>query len=125
WGSDAKMSIPGPRPVPAAGRFHPASRLIDPQLDASFLIRLLRGELPFAAYTAANQAAGLRYSHAAEAEFLAGGGGTPAQLQALQQRFGIRPLAGLSVTALDHAAKRLQNAFQGDPRGRVLHAEDA
>jgi predicted nucleic acid-binding protein len=98
---------------------------IDPQLDTSFLVRLLLTEPPFVAYAAVNQTAGLRYSPAAAAEFLAGASATPAQLQSLQQLYGVQPLAALSVIALDTAAKRLQNAFGGDPHGRVLHTEDA
>jgi hypothetical protein len=99
--------------------------LIDPQLDTSFLVRLVLGDPPFVAYSLAHQAAGLRYSPAAAAEFLAGGGEAAAQLQSLQQRFGVQPLSGLSGTALDNAALRLQNAFQGAAHGRLLHAEDA
>ncbi len=109
----------------AAGRFHPVHDLIDPQLDTGFLIRLLLADPPFVAYTVTHQAAGLRYSPMAAAEFLAGAGSTVAQLQSLQQQFGVQPLTGLSATALDNAAQRLQNAFQGDPRGRTLHAENA
>jgi predicted nucleic acid-binding protein len=104
---------------------HSVRRPIDPQLDTSFLIRLAASDPPFLAYAVANRAAGLRYSPAAGAEFLAAGGGSAAQLQSLQQRFGIQAISGLATAALDNAARRLQNAFQGGPRGRVLHAEDA
>jgi predicted nucleic acid-binding protein len=100
-------------------------QLIDPQLDTSFLVRLLLTEPAFIAYARANQSAGLRYSPTACAEFLAGGGATPAQLQSLQQQFGLQPITGLSATALDNTARRLQNAFLGDALGRVLHAADA
>jgi predicted nucleic acid-binding protein len=101
------------------------NHVIDPQLDTNFLVRLLASEPPFVAYAHANRAAGLRYSPAANAEFLAGAGATPAQLLSLNQRFGIQLLTGLSTNALDNAAQRLQNAFLGDALGRVLHAADA
>ena len=53
-----------------------ADHVIDPQLDTSFLVRLLLADPPFVAYAAANRAAGLRYSPAAADEFLAGAGAT-------------------------------------------------
>ena len=108
----------------AAGRLLGVHRPIDPQLDTGVLIRLILDDPPFVAYATANQASGLRYGATAEAEFLAGGG-TPSQLQTLQQRFGVQPLIALSATALDNAARRLQNAFHGDPHRRALHAQDA
>jgi predicted nucleic acid-binding protein len=101
------------------------NHVIDPQVDTSFLIRLLASEPPFVAYARANQAAGLCYSPAASAEFLAGAGATLAQLLSLNQRFGVQPLTGLFTNALDNAAQRLQNAFLGDVFGRVIHTNDA
>jgi len=97
----------------------------DPQLDTNFLIRLHRNEPEFLAYAQAKQAVGLSYSPAAQAEFVAStpAGGT--QLQALERRYGIRLVTGISLSAIDSTAARLQNAFQADPLHRVLHLEDA
>ena len=64
----------GPRSATAAGRTINMGCLVDPQLDTNFLVRLLASELPFVGYAHANRAAGLRYSPAANAEFLAGAG---------------------------------------------------
>jgi predicted nucleic acid-binding protein len=97
----------------------------DPQLDTNFLIRLQRNEPEFLAYARANRAAGLSYSPAAQTEFVASAPAGLAQLQALEQQYGIRLVTGIPLSAIDSAGARLQNAFQGDPLHRVLHLEDA
>ena len=98
---------------------------IDPHLDTNFLIRLHNGEPEFVAYARANRAAGLRYSQPARDEFLASALGSPAQLQSLEQHFGIKLLAGIVPTAIDNAAGRLQNAFVGDALNRIFRRADA
>jgi predicted nucleic acid-binding protein len=100
-------------------------KLIDPQLDTNFLIRLQNNEPEFVAYASANPAAGLSYNLAVQAEFLTGAPTSGGQLQLLEQQYGIQLIAGMSLSVIDATAVRLPNAFQGDSLHRVLHREDA
>jgi predicted nucleic acid-binding protein len=97
----------------------------DPQLDTNFLIRLHQNEPEFVAYAIGNQPAGLSYSLAARAEFLASVPAAAAQLQTLEQQYGIQLISWISLSVIDASALRLLGAFQGDPLRRVLHLEDA
>jgi predicted nucleic acid-binding protein len=100
-------------------------RIVDPQLDTNFLIRLHKGEPEFIAYAQANRAAGLNYTQSAADEFLANPLGSATQLLSLEQQYGIIPSVAITATAIDNAATRLQNAFVGAARGRVLRRADA
>jgi hypothetical protein len=68
---------------------------------------------------------GLSYTGAAREEFLVSGVGTPQELQDLEQQYGMRLRADLSLAQIDLAAARLQAAFQGDPLRRNLSMADA
>jgi hypothetical protein len=98
---------------------------MDPQLDVNALIRILGGDLEFVAFARAHQPPGLSYNRATRGEFLAGGLGSQANLDALELGYGIVLLADVSEQEIDDAALRLQAAFRGDPLGRVLHLPDA
>jgi hypothetical protein len=98
---------------------------MDPQLDVNALIRLLGGVPEFVAFAQAQRAAGLSYNRAARAEFLANGLGTQADLDTLEQGYGVVLITETSDAEIDAAAQRLQAAFHGDPLGRILHVPDA
>lgn len=97
----------------------------DPQLDTNVLIQLVRGAPVFVAYVQAQQVFGLSYNLVAAAEFLALGKGTGAQLQQLDQQYGLQLIQDVSLQEIDAAAARLQAAFVGDPLHRTLRVEDA
>jgi hypothetical protein len=72
-----------------------------------------------------NQPKGLTYNLATQAEFVARGAGTDADLQLLEQRFGVNLIQDITRQDLDDVAIRLQAAFQGDPQRRSLGEADA
>ncbi len=98
---------------------------VDPQLDVNGLILLLLGVPEWVAYVQANQASGLSYNLATQAEFLAQGKGGQAQLIGLENHYGIRLIQDISWAEIHAAAGRLQGAFSGDPLRRVLREADA
>jgi len=67
----------------------------------------------------------LSYNRAARGEFLANGLGKAADLDALEQAYGIVLITDVSETEIDDVARRLQAAFLGDPLGRAVHLPDA
>src|SRR6266498_1085940 len=93
----------------------PSPYLFDPQLDANVLIGLLKGTPEFVAYAQAKKPAGLSYNQATRAEFLANNYGTAAQLQSLEQQYGLQLIQDVSLAEIDAAAVRLQAAFDKDP----------
>jgi predicted nucleic acid-binding protein len=98
---------------------------LDPQLDTNVLIKLVLGEPEFVAYAQARQRLGLSYNVVVAAEFLTLSRGTRAQLQSLEQQYGIQLTQDVSLQEIDTAAIRLQAAFAGDPFHRILREEDA
>jgi len=98
---------------------------MDPQVDVNALIQLLAGTQVFVAFAIAHQSAGLSYNQAAKVEFLANGVGTQFDLDTLEQRYGIVLITDITGTEIDGTARLLQDAFNGDPMGRVLHLPDA
>jgi len=106
-------------------RFWQGTPEADPQLDVNVLIKLAGGVPEAVAYVQVHLAAGLSYNLAARDEFLASGSGTAAELQGLEQQYGVRPIQDVSLTEIDAAAARLQSAFSGDALGRRLSVADA
>jgi len=107
----------------AAGARHAdrVATLIDPQLDANILIRLLYGDPDVIAFIQANRAAGLSYNVYTRAEFLSRG--TRAQLRLLEETYGIRLIQNVTPNQIDDVARRLEQAFDGT--GRRLGTGDA
>jgi RHS repeat-associated protein len=110
--------------VTAAGSFEPRiaesvsaprTALIDPQLDTNLLIRLSQGDPAVVAYAQANRAAGLSYNLSSRFEFLTGG--TRADLQMLEQQYGIGLIRQVPLPELQNTAARLRAAFTD---GRIL-----
>ena len=104
-------------------RLRKATKLVDPQLDTNFLIKLLQGQPEFVAYAQANKAAGLSYNFATRAEFLKEG--TRARLRLLEHSYDIKLIRDVPLPQIEATAQRLQAAFSGDPLRRTLSAADA
>lgn len=95
----------------------------DPQLDVNVLIGLKQQIPEYVAYVQANLADGLRYNEAAANEFLVND--TPAELQNLEQIFGLSRIQDVTLAEISVVGQWLQDAFLGDPWGRIIHKSDA
>ncbi|MCI0381252.1 MAG: type II toxin-antitoxin system VapC family toxin [Gemmataceae bacterium] len=97
--------------------------MLDPQVDTNVLIGLVGNVQECVAFAASHKSVGLSYNEATAAEFLAQG--TAADLQSLEDTYGVRRIEDVSRAEIDTCAALLQQAFRGDPTGRTLHWPDA
>jgi|SRR6516225_193759 hypothetical protein len=93
------------------------------QIDVNVLLGIHQKDPDYIAYVQANRANGLRYNEAAANEFLVHE--SPAELQNLEQTFGLSRIQDVTLAEIDVAGQLLQDAFLSDPWGRIIHENDA